>query len=145
MKLTVFTTQVLWQMVLGNMKLSVVQMAAEAEKAASGPDDNGPCLHWLLDRKLYSLTEPCVNCSKSWGTLLMDNINENVSSFTVAYPCCLESGNYLVHGGYNKCPHCKMSKASHLHAFISHIVAHLSQLRTPVKRSCSSRPGVFQP
>ena len=65
--------QVLQRMVLADLKLPVDQLVA---KEADGLIDQRPCLHWLLNRDLFSLSE-------------------NVSTDTGTYPCCPESGNFL--------------------------------------------------
>ena len=55
----------------------------------------------------------------------MDNIEKNFSSFTGAYPCCLETGNFLVHGADETCLLCARSKVLHLHSLLSDVVSHI--------------------
>ena len=112
--------QVPWRMVLADLTLSVDQLVG---KETDGTGDQGPCLHWLLDRDFFLLSEPCCLCSNSWGTLLKECIEGNISSFNGASACNLDKGNFLVHGANSVCPHCTKSKVDHIHSFLSDIVS----------------------
>ena len=80
-------------MVLADLKLSAAKLEAKEGECTI---DQGLCIHWLLNGEFFSLMEPCSMCSKSWGSLLRDCIERNISFINGAYAFnFLNLGNFL--------------------------------------------------
>ena len=108
--------QVIWNMVLLNRKL-----------LTEGESDLGPgCVHWVLDRGLFSESGLCSECSKAWDKLLQTCVEKNILSYSGAYACQFLYGfKYLIHEALLECPHCHATKSDHLVSFLSKVIQSL--------------------
>ena len=103
--------QVIWHMVLLDLK-----------PLAEGESDPGThCVHWVLDRVLFSEPGLCSLCHKTWDKLVQTCVEENILS----YCQFLYGYKYLIHGALLGCPHCHGTKSDHLVPFLSKVILSL--------------------